>query len=62
MATDELPKLEDVLSVQDTSAWLKASIEQLLDRDPLDASKDAYLLHLLMQERLNLALRRNNTR
>ena len=59
--SDQVPKLEDVLSAGDTSNWLKASIEQLLNRDPLDASKDAYMLHLLMQERLNLVLRSNDS-
>lgn len=37
------------------SNWLKTAVKSLVERDPVDAIKDAELLHHLMNLRLNEA-------
>jgi hypothetical protein len=39
------------------SFWLKQALTDLLDRDPLDAERDAELLHRVMQRNASEALR-----
>jgi len=53
MLTDEIKK---VLAARDVSFWLKRAIRENLNRDPVDAVKDAALLHDLLEERCSLIL------
>lgn len=39
-----LPSAEDILKSGDTSRWLKNALSKALERDPLDALKDAEFL------------------
>lgn len=50
-----LRSIEAVLADPATSEWLKAAIETLVDRDPVDALNDALVLASLFDERLRMA-------
>jgi hypothetical protein len=49
---------EDVLNDFSASYWLKNSLSSALQRDPIDASRDAELLARLLRERANALLTR----
>jgi len=44
--------IENILGDPTTSFWLKNAIKTLMDRDVIDASKDATILCKIMQKRL----------
>ena len=44
--------LRQIVNNPAVSYWLKDAIESLLKRDPVDAYKDARLLHGLMENRV----------
>lgn len=46
-------KIQQVLASPDVSYWLKDALRALLERDAVDATKDAELLAKLMSERLD---------
>lgn len=48
-----IEKIQQVIDSPSTSFWLKAALRALLDRDALDAARDAELLAELMVARLN---------
>ena len=47
------PSAEELLSAFDVSKWLKSSLAAAMDRDPVDAARDAELLHQVLETRLN---------
>lgn len=51
MTTTE--KIQQAIDSPSTSFWLKAALRALLERDALDAARDAELLSELMVARLN---------
>lgn len=48
-----IEKIQQVIDSPCTSYWLKAALRALLERDALDATRDAELLAELMAARLN---------
>jgi hypothetical protein len=46
--------LEDVISDETTSEWLRTALQGALQRDPVDSLNDALLLAGLLEERLRL--------
>lgn len=48
---------DDILNRQDTSYWLKNAIKTALQRDPVDAVKDAELLTEILRQRCEAILR-----
>lgn len=46
-------KIQQVIDSPSTSYWLKNALRALLERDALDATRDAEALSELMEERLN---------
>lgn len=46
-------KIQQLLDSPSTSYWLKNALRALLERDALDATRDAEALAELMEERLN---------
>lgn len=51
-----LRSIEEVLADPATSYWLKAAIQSLANRDPVDALNDALVLAALLEERLRIVL------
>jgi hypothetical protein len=47
------PSSEELLSAFDVSKWLKSSLSAAMDRDPVDAARDAELLHQVLEARLS---------
>lgn len=47
------PSAEELLSAFDVSRWLKSSLSAAMDRDPVDAVRDAELLHQVLEARLS---------
>jgi hypothetical protein len=54
-SASELPA-EDALSDEATSVWLKRSLREALERDPVDALNDALLLAGILEDRLRSIL------
>ncbi|MBB4517396.1 hypothetical protein [Paraburkholderia fungorum] len=48
-----IEQIQQVIDSPSTSFWLKAALRALLERDALDAARDAELLAELMVARLN---------
>ena len=51
------PSVEEVMSDESASDWLKAALEAALQRDPVDALNDALALAAALEERLRTVLR-----
>lgn len=47
---------QDLLADQATSTWLKNALQELLQRDPVDAARDAELLSIAMQRHADQVL------
>jgi hypothetical protein len=52
-----MPSIEEVLTDQATSFWLKLSLQQALKRDVVDAAQDARLLADLLTARADAVLK-----
>lgn len=50
------PTAEELLESMCTSNWLKESLKSALQRDPVDAARDAELLALVMSSRAETIL------
>ncbi len=51
-----LPSCESLLERQDVSYWLKHALRQALQRDPVDAARDAELLADVLRHRADAML------
>lgn len=50
------PSCESLLKRQDVSFWLKRALRQALQRDPVDAARDAELLADVLRHRADAML------
>jgi len=50
------PAVEEVMSDESASDWLKAALRAALERDPVDALNDALALAAALEERLRSVL------
>jgi hypothetical protein len=55
MLTTEIA-VEEILEDPAASDWLKAALRTALERDPVDALNDAFLLAATLEERLRAVL------
>jgi hypothetical protein len=51
-----LPTSESILTDPASSEWLKAALQSVADRDPVDALNDALVLAASLEERLRREL------
>jgi regulator of sirC expression with transglutaminase-like and TPR domain len=50
------PTVEEVMRDESASEWLKGALSTALERDPVDALNDAFLLAAALEERLRTVL------
>lgn len=50
------PTVEEVMRDQAASQWLKSALRTALERDPVDALNDAFVLAAALEERLRVEL------
>lgn len=53
----EVPKAEELMGLPSTSYWLKESLRAALQRDPVDAARDAEVLALVLSSRADSLLK-----
>lgn len=54
------PTVEEVMQDQAASQWLKSALRTALERDPVDALNDAFVLASILEERLREVLELGN--
>jgi hypothetical protein len=54
------PRVEEVMRDQAASQWLKSALRTALERDPVDALNDAFVLASILEERLREVLELDN--
>jgi len=52
-----MSSIDDILTDQEASEWLKSALRSALERDPVDAANDAEVLAQLLEERADRILR-----
>ena len=50
------PTVEEVMRDRAASQWLKAALRTALERDPVDALNDAFVLAAVLEDRLRVEL------
>ena len=56
------PTVEEVMRDESASDWLKGALTTALERDPVDALSDAFLLAAALEERLRTVLALHDSR
>ena len=56
------PAAQDILADQAASSWLRSALQSALERDPVDALKDALVLAAALDAHLRSALGLEETR
>ena len=50
------PTVEEVMRDRAASQWLKSALRSALERDPVDALNDAFVLAAVLEDRLRVEL------
>jgi hypothetical protein len=51
------PTVEEVMRDRAASQWLKSALRTALERDPVDALNDAFVLAAVLEDRLRVELK-----